>query len=142
MITKYYNRFFTNFKYVNCKLKKFQSKEEDNYLTIRPNLVEVNIDEEIDFLKNQIGSTLPNRQEEVKKPKDCISFLKKKRDNNELAIIEDILKDEEKENTNTLMKPNEYTAKKEHKWTVSQKEEKNAYQNNYKILNDISIPKQ
>ena len=142
MITKYYNRFFTNFKYVNCKLKKFQSKEEDNYLTIRPNLVEVNIDEEIDFLKNQIGSTLPNRQEEVKKQKDCITFLKKKRDNNELAIIEDILKDEEKENTNTLMKPNEYTAKKEHKWTVSQKEEKNAYQNNYKILNDISIPKQ
>ena len=143
VITKYYNRFFTNFKYVNCKLKKFQKKEEEyNYLTIRPNLVEVNIDEEIDFLKNQIGSTLPQKQEEIKKPKDCITFLKKKRDNNELAILDDILKDEEKENTNTLMKPNEYTTKKEHKWTVSQKEEKDIYQNNFKILNDISIPKQ
>lgn len=142
VITKYYNRFFTNFKYINCKVKPYKRKVEDNILTIRPNLVEVNIDEEIDFLKNKIGDTIPTK-EEITKPKENNTFLKKKRENNELAILDDILKDEEKENTKTLLKrPNEYTIKKEHKWTISQKDEKEVYKSNYKILNDISIPKQ
>ena len=153
-MNKYYNKYFTFFIHSNCKVRRFEPKMRENILTIRLNQDELNIDEEINFLKQKIGNNdikneendnpIQRNQSEKEKEEKENDFLLLKRENDE-KIIELFLKEKEKErekekeNINHIMQSNKTLNIEEHLWNVSVKDSKIPLNHNYQIINDIKI---
>ena len=159
VLEKYYNKYYLHLTYANCKVLKLESKEgKKDYITIHENKREIDIDNELKFLKDTIGEDELTLDHNNNNSKDVLLNHKRKRNNEEEIIKGDVLP----QTTQVLNSTNRRSNSSKYHWmSVNMKKENECFNNEqkenndhmsscsnkdlcfkqYKVINDIIIPK-
>lgn len=172
VIEKYYNKYYLHLTYANCKVMKVEGKEGKKmkeYITIHENKREIDIDNEIRFLKDTIGEDELVLYNNNNSNKDVLLNRKRVKCSNDEEIFKGINIGDILTQTTTQVVNNSTTSNsnsKYHWMSGNMKKENECFDNSnsnehkennengsscnnnkdlcfkqYKVINDIIIPK-